>query len=103
MTTSSGAVCCRARDRQAWKSRSICMKDRRRILGVIRPWLVAVSAVTMVAPARADRAVTGSVVDDATGLPVAGALVTVGGSEAVTDDQGRFRAGEIAFGRLDVM
>ena len=42
---------------------------------MIRPGLVAVLAViTAAPPARADRSVTGSVVDDATGLPVGGAL-----------------------------
>ncbi|HEY0988131.1 MAG TPA: TonB-dependent receptor plug domain-containing protein, partial [Kofleriaceae bacterium] len=68
-------------------------------------WLVAGIAVAVVVPAvaRADRAVAGSVVDDATGMPVAGALVTVGGREATTDDEGRFRVAEAAFGRLDVL
>jgi hypothetical protein len=68
-------------------------------------WLVAGIAVAVVVPAvaRADRAVAGSVVDDATGMPVAGALVTVGGREATTDDEGRFRVDEAAFGRLDVL
>jgi hypothetical protein len=66
-----------------------------------------VAAVTVViampAIAHADRAVTGSVVDDATGLPIAGALVSVGGGEAATDDLGQFRIADIAFGRLDVV
>ena len=66
--------------------------------------LVAAIAVTAIAPAAfADRAVTGSVVDDATGLPVVGALVTVGNGEAATDDQGQFRVTDVAFGRLDVV
>ena len=71
---------------------------------MVRLALVAVVAVMAAAPvAHADRAVTGMVVDDATGLPVAGALVTVGGGEAATDDQGQFRIDEAAFGRLDVV
>src|SRR5262245_25022504 len=66
--------------------------------------LVAAVAVTVVAPAAsADRAVTGSVVDGATGLPVVGALVSVGSAESATDDEGQFRVGELAFGRLDVV
>jgi len=48
---------------------------------MIRPWVVAAVAVTVAAPgvAIAERAVHGTVVDDATGLPVVGALVAVGG------------------------
>src|SRR5215470_20382387 len=66
--------------------------------------LVAAIAVTAIAPAaRAERAVTGSVVDDATGLPVVGALVSVGSGEAATDDQGQFRVDGVAFGRVDVV
>ncbi|HEX8112790.1 MAG TPA: hypothetical protein VF516_33895, partial [Kofleriaceae bacterium] len=66
-------------------------------------WL-AFAAVTLAAPAAfADRAVTGSMVDDATGLPVIGALVTVGSGEAATDDQGQFRVDGVAFGRVDVV
>ena len=67
-------------------------------------WVVAAVAVIMVTPsvAYADRAVTGVVVDDATGLPIAGAYVTVGEGETATDEQGQFRIAEIPFGRLDV-
>jgi hypothetical protein len=69
-----------------------------------RRWLVAVTAVVLAAaPARADRAVTGTVVDDATGMPVAGALVTIAGSDATTDSRGEFRIGELGFGRVDVV
>ncbi|MDX2088684.1 MAG: TonB-dependent receptor [Kofleriaceae bacterium] len=53
--------------------------------------------------ARADRAVSGTVVDDATGMPIPGALVAVGPSEAATDDLGAFRVGELPFGRLEVV
>jgi len=70
---------------------------------MVRPWLVAVVAMVAPAVAFADRAVTGSVVDDATGLPVVGALVSVGGGEGATDDRGQFRIAEIAFGRVDVV
>ncbi|HSS02297.1 MAG TPA: TonB-dependent receptor [Kofleriaceae bacterium] len=70
-----------------------------------RRWLAVGIAVAVIAPAiaHADRAVVGSVVDDATGLPVAGALVTVGASETTTDEQGQFRVDEIGFGRLDLL
>src|SRR3954471_23445145 len=69
---------------------------------MIHRWLVF-AAVTLATPAAfADRAVIGSVVDDATGMPVAGALVAVGGGEAATDDQGQFRVDGVAFGRIEV-
>jgi hypothetical protein len=69
-----------------------------------RRWLVAITAVVLAAaPARADRAVTGTVVDDATGMPVTGALVTIAGSDATTDSRGEFRIGELGFGRVDVV
>src|SRR5215475_1249907 len=66
-------------------------------------WLVIAAVTLATPPAFADRAVTGSVVDDATGLPVVGALVTVGSGEAATDDQGQFRIADVAFGRVDVV
>src|SRR5688572_15309440 len=53
--------------------------------------------------AHAERAVTGIVVDDATGQPIAGALVAVGAGEAGTDDAGRFTIADLAFGRLDAV
>jgi len=67
--------------------------------------LVAAIAACVIAPAvaRADRAVTGTVVDDVTGAPIAGALVTVGSVETTTDGAGRFQGDELAFGRLDVL
>ena len=66
---------------------------------------VAVLAAVIAAPviAHADRAVTGAVLDDATGVPIAGALVIVGGAEATTDEQGAFRIGDVPFGRIDVL
>jgi hypothetical protein len=67
-------------------------------------WVVAAVAVIMVTPAVAfaDRAVTGMVVDDATGMPIVGAYVTVGDGETATDEQGRFRIADLPFGRVDV-
>ena len=53
--------------------------------------------------AYADRTVRGTVVDDGTGLPIAGALVTVGVGEAATDDAGSFIVGDVPFGRIDVL
>jgi hypothetical protein len=72
---------------------------------MLRFWPGAVIAATVIAPAiaRADRSVTGSVVDDATGLPVGGALVSIGGGEVTTDDRGQFRASDLGFGRIDVL
>ncbi|HEX3758995.1 MAG TPA: TonB-dependent receptor [Kofleriaceae bacterium] len=64
----------------------------------------AIAVVMMAASsARADRTVTGTVVNDATGQPVAGALVAVGAAEAPTDDAGRFAIGDAPFGRLDLI
>src|SRR5262245_49797684 len=53
--------------------------------------------------AHADRSVVGSVLDDATGKPVVGALVAVGSAEAATDEAGRFALRNAPFGRLDVI
>jgi hypothetical protein len=55
------------------------------------------------ATAHADRAVSGSVVDEITGAPIAGALVAIGEAEAATDDAGKFRIDDIPFGRVDVV
>jgi hypothetical protein len=66
--------------------------------------LVCIAAVVAwPAVARAERAVSGTVVDDATGMPIPGALVTVGPAEGATDDAGRFRITDVPFGRLDVV
>jgi hypothetical protein len=64
-----------------------------------------VAAIVLVAPslAYADRSVSGTVVDDATGAPVVGALVAVGTVEAASDDAGRFRIRDAPFGRLDLI
>jgi len=62
---------------------------------------MAIAAIPAIA--RAERAVTGTVVDDATGMPVAGALVSVGTGEAGSDDAGTFVITDVPFGRLDVV
>src|SRR5947207_10186494 len=72
----------------------------------MRAVVVPVALVALVAgaeSAHADRKVTGTVVDDATGKPVAGALVAVGAVELASDDAGRFTVPEVPFGRLDVV
>jgi hypothetical protein len=53
--------------------------------------------------AHAERAVTGTVVDDRTGAPVAGALVAIGGHDTGSDDAGHFRVDNVGFGRLEVV
>jgi hypothetical protein len=72
---------------------------------MLRPRVVIAIAVALCAPAvaSADRAVTGRVVDDATGAPVAGALVAVGGGETATADDGWFQVGSVPFGRVEVV
>ncbi len=62
-------------------------------------------AIAIVAPgvAHAERAVEGVILDDGTGQPVVGALVSVGVGEAGTDDNGAFRIVDVPFGRLDVV
>jgi len=64
-----------------------------------------VTAIVVVAPslAHAERLVAGTVVDDATGQPVAGALVAVGTAETATDDAGKFLIRDAPFGRLDLV
>lgn len=66
----------------------------------MRAWLplVAILAGT----AHADRAVTGTIVNDRTGAPVVGALVTVGTAETATDASGSFRVDALDFARQDV-
>ncbi len=66
--------------------------------------VIVAIAVSVVAPsvAFADRAVTGTVVDHATGMPVVGSFVTVGSGETATDDEGRFRITDVPFGRVEV-
>jgi hypothetical protein len=70
-------------------------------------WSVITAAVVATATqggaARAERAVTGQLVDDATNQPVVGALVAVGPHEAGSDDAGRFTIDDLPFGRLEVV
>ena len=63
------------------------------------------TAIVLVAPslAHAERAVSGTVVDDATGKPVVGALVAAGTAEAATDDAGKFAITGTPFGRLELI
>lgn len=67
--------------------------------------MVVAAAVVITAPslAYADRSVTGTVVSDATGAPVVGALVAVGTTEAATDAAGKFTVRDAPFGRLDLI
>jgi TonB-dependent Receptor Plug Domain/Carboxypeptidase regulatory-like domain len=53
--------------------------------------------------ARAEKSVTGIVLDQSSGAPVVGALVAVGSGEAGTDDAGRFTITGVPFGRHDVV
>jgi hypothetical protein len=53
--------------------------------------------------ARADRAVTGSVLDARTGAPIEGAVVAIGDRQATTDAQGAFVLGGLDLARLDVI
>jgi hypothetical protein len=53
--------------------------------------------------AHADRIVKGTIVDDATGAPVAGALVAIGTIETATDEHGRFQIADAPFGRLELL
>lgn len=64
----------------------------------------AIAAVVALAPgdAVAERAVSGTVIDAATGEPVVGALVLVGDVETTTDQAGRFRVVVDRPDRLDV-
>lgn len=62
----------------------------------------AVLLVAMVGTAHADRAVTGTIVDDKTNAPIAGALVTVGTAETSSDAAGAFRVSSLDFARQDV-
>lgn len=69
----------------------------------MRRTFVAAVVLLAASAAHADRAVVGSVVDDATGRPVIGALVAIGTAEAATDDAGTFAIRDAPFGRLEVI
>lgn len=64
----------------------------------------ALAALVLLVPAvaHAERTVTGTVTD-ATGKPVAGAVVAIGSAEATTDAAGAFTLADAPFGRLDVV
>ncbi|HEY0189610.1 MAG TPA: TonB-dependent receptor [Kofleriaceae bacterium] len=68
-----------------------------------RAVVIVAALAASAAPARAERSVTGHVLDDATGAPVAGALVSIGAIEATTDAAGGFAIGDTPLGRLDVL
>src|ERR1041384_7613884 len=71
--------------------------------GVSLAAMASLAAVVIAHPAYADRRVTGTVVSDATGAPIAGALVAVGAAEVATDDAGTFAIRDAPFGRLDLI
>ncbi|MDB4953989.1 MAG: TonB-dependent receptor [Myxococcales bacterium] len=64
---------------------------------------IVLAVIATAGIAHADRAISGIVVDDTTGSPIAGAFVVVGSSEAATDETGRFQIADAPFGRLDVV
>jgi hypothetical protein len=65
---------------------------------------LAVAAVAALAgPAAAERAITGVVLDDATGAPVENAVVVAGEQQAITDAAGAFAIDDVPFGRIDIM
>jgi hypothetical protein len=65
-------------------------------------FLPVVIVALLATEARAERSVSGTVVDEA-GKPIAGALVAVGAGDAATDDAGHFTITDVPFGRLDVV
>src|SRR5690349_4263354 len=66
-------------------------------------YLPVVVVAFLATEARAERTVSGTVIDEATGKPIVGALVAVGAGEAGTDDLGKFTITNVPFGRLDVV
>jgi hypothetical protein len=72
----------------------------------VRVAVVIAAVVTLASAPRvasAERAVSGTVVDDASGAPIAGALVAIGATETSTDETGQFRITDVPFGRLDLV
>lgn len=65
-------------------------------------WLTLL-AVLVPGSARAQRAISGQVVDASTGAPIADAGVAANERTAITDAQGRFRLTNLPFSRLDVI
>lgn len=53
--------------------------------------------------AHAGRIVMGTIVDDATGAPIPGALVAISTLETATDEHGRFQIVDAPFGRLELL
>lgn len=71
--------------------------------GVVALLVVLLGVAGLPARAWADRAITGRVVDDATGQPIVGALIAIGVHEGASDDLGQFRIVDVEFGRLEVV
>src|SRR5262249_17426099 len=69
----------------------------------MRRMLVTATVLLAASAAHADRTVVGTVVNDATGQPIPGALVTIGTAETATDDTGKFAVRDAPFGRLDLI
>jgi hypothetical protein len=67
--------------------------------------VVVVLLALLLGPARAwaDRAITGTVVDETSGEPVIGALIAIGTHEGASDETGHFVITDVEFGRLDVV
>jgi len=65
--------------------------------------LVGIAIIAAGPRARAERAITGVVVDAATGAPVVDAVVVAGETQATTDGAGGFAIDDVPFGRIDIM
>ena len=72
-------------------------------MNLTRVVAIVAMAVGLPAVASADRAVTGTVVDGATGSPVPGAFVTVGGGETAHRRRRRVPDRRVRFGRVEVV
>jgi hypothetical protein len=70
---------------------------------IIVAFAVILGVLAVPTTAFADRTVRGVVRDHATGMPIQGALVTVGIGEATTDEDGAFTVADVPFGRVDVL
>jgi hypothetical protein len=69
----------------------------------MRTALVIAIVLLAPTPADAERRIVGTVVDDATGKPLIGAIVALGTAEAMSDDRGKFEIRDAPFGRLDMI
>jgi hypothetical protein len=65
--------------------------------------VIALVATALANTARAERAASGQVVDDATGVGLAAATVVIGDAQAETDADGRFVIDTLPLGRLEVI